>query len=331
MLICTSQAMHRYANTTQEARELVAELEFVWDQIKSNHSSSSSSTPYIPTLASTTPMRPSSSLSHQQNISSQGLQLLPPMSPTEEEAAARFRAFPPVGMGVQTDDEEAARDGDNDDDDDDDENYQTMDEFDENGLPRVAVISEPATFKEGGTESHHTQHTQSIAGTAMAESSVKKSKLIKRPASSHLSAQSKKASTSSQPPINPPTQANSGINPHYSRWKMRVEAALTKMTAEVAAMREQLAVSRSIGSNGSGISRGRFGWLRRWIGWGVWLVVKHIVVDAILLIVLIMWMRKRGDHRLEAVLNLLGGFIGDRLRLKKGDSGGGNSRTFVVA
>lgn len=35
--------MHKYATTTTEARELVAELEFVWDQIKSNSASSSSS------------------------------------------------------------------------------------------------------------------------------------------------------------------------------------------------------------------------------------------------------------------------------------------------
>ena len=37
--------MHKYATTTPEARELVSELEFVWDQIKSNAASSSSSSP----------------------------------------------------------------------------------------------------------------------------------------------------------------------------------------------------------------------------------------------------------------------------------------------
>ena len=37
--------MHKYATTTTEARELVAELEFVWDQIKSNSASPSSSPP----------------------------------------------------------------------------------------------------------------------------------------------------------------------------------------------------------------------------------------------------------------------------------------------
>lgn len=37
--------MHAYASQTVEARELVAELEFVWDQVKSNISSSSASSP----------------------------------------------------------------------------------------------------------------------------------------------------------------------------------------------------------------------------------------------------------------------------------------------
>ena len=37
--------MHKYATTTTEARELVAELEFVWDQIKSNSASSASTSP----------------------------------------------------------------------------------------------------------------------------------------------------------------------------------------------------------------------------------------------------------------------------------------------
>lgn len=39
------ETMHKYATTTTEARELVAELEFVWDQIKSNSASPSSSSP----------------------------------------------------------------------------------------------------------------------------------------------------------------------------------------------------------------------------------------------------------------------------------------------
>ncbi|KAL2041661.1 hypothetical protein N7G274_005445 [Stereocaulon virgatum] len=39
------ETMHKYATTTPEARELVSELEFVWDQIKSYSLSSSASSP----------------------------------------------------------------------------------------------------------------------------------------------------------------------------------------------------------------------------------------------------------------------------------------------
>ena len=45
--------MHRYATTTSESRELVAELEFVWDQIKSNPVSSVSSPGQLPTSRAT--------------------------------------------------------------------------------------------------------------------------------------------------------------------------------------------------------------------------------------------------------------------------------------
>lgn len=52
--------MHQYASTTREARELVAELEFVWDQIKSNSVSSASSPGrnqnFIPPAQSTMPI-----------------------------------------------------------------------------------------------------------------------------------------------------------------------------------------------------------------------------------------------------------------------------------
>lgn len=40
--------MHKYASTTPESRELVAELEFVWDQIKANYISSALSSSSIP-------------------------------------------------------------------------------------------------------------------------------------------------------------------------------------------------------------------------------------------------------------------------------------------
>lgn len=42
------ETMHKYASTTPESRELVAELEFVWDQIKPTYTSSALSSSSIP-------------------------------------------------------------------------------------------------------------------------------------------------------------------------------------------------------------------------------------------------------------------------------------------
>ncbi|KAF3095827.1 hypothetical protein TWF569_009870 [Orbilia oligospora] len=345
-------AMHRFAVTTPDAKELVAELEFVWDQIKSNQTSSSSSTTAAPaqqqqtllSSAATTPRRqPASGLSHSQNISATGLQILPPMSPTEE--GRRFTNFPPVGMGVQTDSEETGNRPDTgDDDEDEDEHYETMDEFDENGLPKVTVINEPAGFKEGGNtgnliRSINTQTAVGGGGGSGVESDIlrQKKQHIKHLSSSQFTTTKKSlaalSSTGSMPRTNPQQQPTNGQTPrenaHYTRWKQRVEVALTKMTAEVAALREQLDVARNLNGGGMNLSRGRLNWIRRWIGWGVWTVLKHIVIDAILIGVLVVWMRKRGDKRVEGVLGLLGGFLSERLRLKKDVPDVG--RTFVIA
>ncbi|KAK6503142.1 hypothetical protein TWF481_008177 [Arthrobotrys musiformis] len=346
-------AMHRFAVTTPDAKELVAELEFVWDQIKSNQTSSSSSTTAAPqhpqqqallSSAATTPRRQlSSGLSHSQNISAAGLQILPPMSPPED--GRRLINIPPIGMGVQTDSEETGNRPDTgDDDEDEDEHYETMDEFDENGLPKVTVINEPSDLLQGSTS--NLLRSITIQNTGGGVSSSVESDILrqKKQHTKHLSSSqfttTKKSlaalsSTGSMPhptshPQQQPTNGQSSReNAHYTRWKHRVEVALTKMTAEVAALREQLDVARNLNGN-MNLSRGRLGWLRRWIGWGVWTVLKHIVIDAIILGVLVVWMRKRGDKRVEGVLGLLGGFISERLRLKKPDVGD-VGRTFVIA
>ncbi|KAJ6261225.1 hypothetical protein Dda_3893 [Drechslerella dactyloides] len=366
------QAMHRYAITTPDARELVSELEFVWDQIKSNQNSPPPTTPQQPprsqrpstavSAASTTPQRRHPlglSHTHSQSVSAAGLQILPPMSPTDETAGgARFTTFPPIGMGVQTDDEEAGNRADNDnpphddddDDDDGDEHYQTMDEFDENGLPKVTVISEPIPFKDALTAADilsppRSVRTQTIAADMDTPNSKRRQQIhgASSPHSQPLTATRRSiaaALSSSSSAAAAAAAVSRTPNPHattqnYARWKQRVEVALTKMTAELAAMREQLDVARTsaaaVNMNISrGISRGKLTTLRRWISWGVWMVMKHLVVDAVLLGVLVMWMRRRGDRRVEHVLGLLGGFLGERLRLRRGDTPE-VTRTFVVA
>ena len=79
--------MHRYATTTPEARELVAELEFVWDQIKSNPASSSGSSPRR--LARTQGLQQTAASgfgsSQARNYDDSGLQVLRPLSGGDEE------------------------------------------------------------------------------------------------------------------------------------------------------------------------------------------------------------------------------------------------------
>jgi hypothetical protein len=76
------------------------------------------------------------------------------------------------------------------------------------------------------------------------------------------------------------------------KWQRKVEAALVKMTAEIAALREQIETGRdwrvrrqqSIGA---------------WLGWLIWVALRHFFLDAVLLGLILLWMRKRRDRRLE--------------------------------
>ena len=94
------ETMHKYATTTTEARELVAELEFVWDQIKSNPVSSSSSSPG-------------------QIAKSQGQQMLPSYASVfgpsgsgraDEGGGGELRMLRPVSDGDEEDDAEEMED-----------------------------------------------------------------------------------------------------------------------------------------------------------------------------------------------------------------------------
>jgi hypothetical protein len=76
------------------------------------------------------------------------------------------------------------------------------------------------------------------------------------------------------------------------RWRKTVEQALVKMTAEVAALREQIATGREY----QGKKRRSFG---RWMAWFLWIVIRHIVIDMTVLGLLLLWLRKRKDRRIE--------------------------------
>ncbi|KAJ4254880.1 Autophagy protein 37 [Fusarium torreyae] len=90
------------------------------------------------------------------------------------------------------------------------------------------------------------------------------------------------------------------------RWQRKVERALTTMSAEVAALREQITTGRE--------------WRAKkersfpaWVKWLAWLLVKHIFADLVILSVVLLWMRKRKDRRLEdlvrAVITLVREYV----------------------
>lgn len=90
------ETMHKYATTTPEARELVAELEFVWDQIKSNSVSPSSTPPGHLGKRSSNAGMDQSYINPNQRVSGE-----------ESTTAAGLRVLRPVSDGDEDDDEDA--------------------------------------------------------------------------------------------------------------------------------------------------------------------------------------------------------------------------------
>jgi len=76
------------------------------------------------------------------------------------------------------------------------------------------------------------------------------------------------------------------------KWRRRIEAALVKMTAEVAALREQMEARRLL-YDGPRRSERRKVWV--WLEWLVGALVRHVLVDAAVLGVLgVLWLWFRG-------------------------------------
>lgn len=78
------------------------------------------------------------------------------------------------------------------------------------------------------------------------------------------------------------------------KWRRRMESALTKMTAEIAALREQMSDSRVFGS----VPRRRTGVLS-WMRWLIWTAFRHAGINIALVAVVVLWGRWRGDRRAE--------------------------------
>lgn len=75
-------------------------------------------------------------------------------------------------------------------------------------------------------------------------------------------------------------------------WKSNVESTLVKMTVEMAALREQIATGREWRNK-------KRKTLSAWFGWLLYAAIRQAVVDGALLVLLLLWMRKKKDRRLE--------------------------------
>ena len=76
------------------------------------------------------------------------------------------------------------------------------------------------------------------------------------------------------------------------KWRKNVEEALVKMTAEIAALREQIATGREYQGR-----RARS--LGTWVAWLIWIAVRHFLVDLVVMGILLLWLRRRKDRRIE--------------------------------
>lgn len=83
-----------------------------------------------------------------------------------------------------------------------------------------------------------------------------------------------------------------GKNNNRVKWRRSVEQALVKMTAEIAALREQIATGREY----QGKRRRSPG---KWLAWFAWIATRHILVDMVLMGLILLWMRRKKDRRVE--------------------------------
>ncbi|KAK5172826.1 uncharacterized protein LTR77_002946 [Saxophila tyrrhenica] len=233
------ETMHKYASTTAEARELVEELEFVWDQVKNNSQQPSSGSEH------SSPLRPVERSGYIQNGSSSGPGMGSSAAGMEgmgnaAEGERLMRVLSPVS---QAEAEEMLED--------------EGDEFVDAPVSQVGEGDMQDLSEGAGSEGRADAGVQAVPA-------------LRAPQSSRIDV----------------------------RWRRRIENNLMKLTTEVAALREQLESSRYLRNK----SRKT---LFRWILRLSWWAVQLIVTDAVVLWIVILYMRRKDDRRLEGAVRVL--------------------------
>ncbi|KAK5135976.1 hypothetical protein LTR04_004565, partial [Oleoguttula sp. CCFEE 6159] len=243
------ETMHKYASPAPDARELVSELEFVWDQIKSNVPSSSSSSPLQTLDAASGPGLHNPSSYPRLGGSEAAAFNRPPPQQQASPKKAPLRMLSPVSQGEEEEREEEGEEGEVVEEefvDAPDSQYggQYADEDDDDGDGNAA-------------EPHN--------GTSPRPPTLRK-----------------------PPPPSPATR----------KFQRTVESALVRLTTEIAALREQLEARRYL-------SHQRRHSLLGWALYLSWNAIKHASIDACLLGLVLLWMRRKQDRRLEGAVRVL--------------------------
>jgi acyl-CoA-binding protein len=225
--------MHEYASGTDEARQLVEELEFVWDQVKSNSLSSGDSERSSPLHA----------LERSGYISSSGGNggvdsTTVAMEGRGGREGGQLRVLSPVSQA--------------------DEDEEAMDEQEEFVDARVSQV-------DGGD-------LGDLADIGAGDGAQDASYAIM------------------------PNAVRS--SPADMRWRKRIESSLIKLTTEVTALREQLE------------SRRFFARQRKYslVGWVLrlsWWAVQLFAADVVILWLVILYLRRKQDRRLEMAVRVL--------------------------
>tara|TARA_R110002003_G_scaffold120_5_gene10640 strand:- start:15085 stop:15924 length:840 start_codon:yes stop_codon:yes gene_type:complete len=249
--------MHKFASPSPDSRELVAELEFVWDQVKSNVPSSSSSSPLQTLSQMGMHVPPHHSYLGESRLNEDDeppLQVKSPMSQSEEEL-----------------------------------------EEEEAEIDREEFVDAPDS--QYNPNSEHVDEGVQTDLNLMRQNPMPIDTPTPAPRMRSLLPQSIPMPNFASTPA-----AATGAPPYESaadkKWRGRVEQALQKMTAEVAALREQLEARRLFShSPHYRLFRGLWRW--------VWAAVKHIAVDVFILGIVLLWMRRKKDRRLEGAIRVL--------------------------
>ncbi|KAL4888753.1 hypothetical protein BDV59DRAFT_196241 [Aspergillus ambiguus] len=289
------ETMHRYASQTPEARELVAELEFVWDQIKSNTASSSSSSPLRPVAVPALPQQ-------QYPYASIGGRLARSSTADYEHMVAvaagagagrgdsRLRVLSPVSQPDEMYQRHRSELGEDDDEPLEEDELEEDEEDEEYAEAQDTIYDD----EDDDDDDAHQRYDSELDGDPDADD-------VSRDPTRHP-----------PPPPHPPPSSTS--HPHSDvdsrRWRRRVEQALTKMTAEIAAVREQMETRA--------LAHRRRSSLWAWLKWLVWVTFRQIIWDLAVLSMLLIWMRVRGDRRLEEKLKVGWAEVKTRLTKLKG-------------